>query len=275
MISNNLSNIIFESINEDYGYAMYGPFKVIIMKKNGHVNATKLCADGGKQFKHWLENKQSQEIINYYEKPSVDFPTDEKIEANSSENNEIDAAHFRTTSKSIIIVTGGQNTTVRGTYIDQRIIPAVAIWCSVEFYDKVQRIINEYIVSEYKKQLEQKDGHIDYLGKDVVVKAEDNRKKQNFHLIRFNGCVAPRYKIIRGQKANISRQYKFLDEKNLNYTILMRFEDIPHGVNYGNRLKERLGIKFCEDMTFVLPSQYDELFLKIILQEVHEERFFQ
>jgi len=268
MISNNLSNIIFKSINEDFGYGMYGPFKVIIMKKNGYVNATKLCADGGKQFKHWLENKQSQEIIKYYEKPSAGIPADENIEINSSENHEIDAAHFRATPKSIVTITGGNNQEIRGTYVDQRIIPAVAMWCSVEFYDKVQKIVNEYIVSEYKKQ-------IDVLREDVVVKAQDKRKKNNFHLIRFNGCVVPHYKIIRGQKANISRQYKFLNEKNLGYTILQRFEDIPNGVNYGNRLKERLGIKFCEDMTFVLPQQYDEAFLKNILNEVHKERYLQ
>jgi hypothetical protein len=38
-----MQDIVFEKINEKYGYGYYGEFKVIIMLKNGYINATKLC----------------------------------------------------------------------------------------------------------------------------------------------------------------------------------------------------------------------------------------
>jgi len=248
-----LSNIIFESINEDFGYGMYGPFKVIIMKKNGYVNATKLCDDGGKHFYHWVANDYSKELISFVEEEQKN------------------RSHGNPWSVQIVVKTG--ENAFRGTYLCQDLIPHVASWVSAEFAIKVSRIVNEYIVSEFKKQLEKKDEHIKSLREDVVVKAENRRKKQNFHLIRFDGCVAPRYKMIRGQNPNIPIQYKKLE--GINYTILQKFEDIPNGVNYGNRLKERLGIKFCADLSFILPPQLDEATLKSILNKIHEERLLQ
>jgi len=248
---NSLSNIIFEEINEEYGYGLYLGIKVIIMKKNGYVNATKLCADGGKQFKNWLRLDHAQELIKYHE------------------NEENASAHFRA---SAIIIKNVENT-LRGTYLHQDLIPHIASWVSAEFAIKVSRIVNEYVVSEYKKQLEKKDKIIENVSDRAVVKAEDKRKKHNFHLIRFDGCEVPRYKIIRGQPCNFPRQYRKI--KNTQHTILQQFEDVPNSVNYGNRLKERLGIKFCADLSFVLPQQYDEEYLKGIMNEIHEERFYQ
>ncbi len=61
--SNDIRNIIFEDINDDYAYGKLGPFDVMMMKKNGFINATKLCNDAGKRFKHWGENNFSKELI--------------------------------------------------------------------------------------------------------------------------------------------------------------------------------------------------------------------
>ena len=38
-----IRNIIFEEINNKYSYGKYGTFDVIIMNKNGYINATRLC----------------------------------------------------------------------------------------------------------------------------------------------------------------------------------------------------------------------------------------
>ena len=42
----NIKNIILEDINDDYIWVQYGDFKVIIMKSNGFINATKICNEG-------------------------------------------------------------------------------------------------------------------------------------------------------------------------------------------------------------------------------------
>ncbi|ARE67457.1 SWPV2-ORF213 [Shearwaterpox virus] len=38
-----------------------------MMKENGFINATKLCKLGGRNLKHWLENKQSKELVKELE----------------------------------------------------------------------------------------------------------------------------------------------------------------------------------------------------------------
>src|SRR5436190_13926147 len=60
------SDICYEQINGDYWYATYLGTKIVILMSNGYINATKLCTDGGKQFKHWLPCKHSQEVLAYY-----------------------------------------------------------------------------------------------------------------------------------------------------------------------------------------------------------------
>ena len=37
----NLSDIVFEHINEKYTYGAYGDFKIMMMKKNSYINAAK------------------------------------------------------------------------------------------------------------------------------------------------------------------------------------------------------------------------------------------
>jgi hypothetical protein len=61
------SELAFEQIKGDYWYAAYGEFKVIIDKSNGFVNATKLCADGGKHFYDWTRNQTGRQLIHALE----------------------------------------------------------------------------------------------------------------------------------------------------------------------------------------------------------------
>lgn len=79
--SQDMLSIIFEDINDKYAYGQYGEIKVMIMKKNGYVNATKLCALSKKRFDHWLANKQSKELMNEINKeiPGPDIPGSETL----------------------------------------------------------------------------------------------------------------------------------------------------------------------------------------------------
>ncbi len=53
-VRNNLREIVYESVSEEYGWGKYGEFRVLIRRKDGFVNITKLCRDGGRRFEHWL-----------------------------------------------------------------------------------------------------------------------------------------------------------------------------------------------------------------------------
>src|SRR3981189_2450346 len=58
-----LSEIAFEQIDGNFWYAAYGPFRVVMMKDTGYINATKMCSSGGKEYKEWIKNKSSKELI--------------------------------------------------------------------------------------------------------------------------------------------------------------------------------------------------------------------
>ena len=114
-----LNQIIFKHIDDKYAYGNYGEFKVIIMKSNTYINATKLCKEYNKEIKNWKENKNNKELINEVEKDiinsAVDKPTAENksfIVVNTSNNNQ-------------------KNKLISGTYVHQLLIPHIASWISL------------------------------------------------------------------------------------------------------------------------------------------------
>ena len=114
-------DIVYENIDDDFAWGKYGDFKVLIMRKNGFINATKLCQNDGtaKRFDHWLPNKSSQELVAELE-ASPDSP-----------------------GKSLIKIVTGPNLT-RGTYAHSLLIPHIAIWASPKFAIKVSCIVVDW-----------------------------------------------------------------------------------------------------------------------------------
>src|SRR5271163_1952607 len=55
--------VCFEQIQGNYWYGAYGEFRVVMMKDCGWVNATKMCASGGKRFENWAANDSSKRLI--------------------------------------------------------------------------------------------------------------------------------------------------------------------------------------------------------------------
>ena len=68
LLLNMLSEIAFEQIEGNFSYAAYGPFRVVMMKDTGYVNATKLCISGGKEYDKWSRLISSHELIQCLEK---------------------------------------------------------------------------------------------------------------------------------------------------------------------------------------------------------------
>src|SRR5438477_8486842 len=66
-----LGEVAFEQIQDNYWYGAYGPFRVVMMKDTGYINATKMCSSGGKNFWDWSRLKGSTELINTLEKHMV------------------------------------------------------------------------------------------------------------------------------------------------------------------------------------------------------------
>jgi hypothetical protein len=86
---------------------------------NGYINATKLCALGGKKLYNWLATDKVKDMINYFE----------TMIGNSR------------TAK--IIIKGGDNQEVTGTYMPNELIIHAASWVSVKFAFMVSDIVKE------------------------------------------------------------------------------------------------------------------------------------
>src|SRR5271156_4527117 len=63
-----LADIAFEQISGNYWHATYGPFRVIMMKDSGYINATKMCSSGGKEYTKWLRLQNSRQLIEELER---------------------------------------------------------------------------------------------------------------------------------------------------------------------------------------------------------------
>jgi KilA-N domain/Protein of unknown function (DUF3627) len=148
-----LSQIVFTQIRDNFYYGYYGEFQVVVDKRDGYINATKLCSDGGKKFCHWSETKVSKELIStlrqYNFNLSVDL--DESCEpwaiANYAPVGDITKyVHtFNTTE---------QDKAISGTYCHPLLIPHIACWVSPTFALKAASIINFFLVEEWKAKLE-------------------------------------------------------------------------------------------------------------------------
>lgn len=125
-----LQEIVFETLGKDYARGRYGVFDVIVARTDCFINATKLCALGGKRFDNWLANKQSKELIaTVASLRSPGIPGDPAR-----------------------VVAAGPNVT-RGTYVHPLLIPHIACWVSPSFAIKVSHLVNEAIVREHRAAL--------------------------------------------------------------------------------------------------------------------------
>jgi hypothetical protein len=122
-INTNNQFVIFEDINEDYAWVNYGEFKLLMMKKNGFVNVTKMCENHGKKFYNWKQNMSSKDLIKCLS---------ESLNLNSE--NEL-----------LIIIVKNENE-LRGTYAHPDLIIHIAMWISPMF-----SIYVNFIISSWRK----------------------------------------------------------------------------------------------------------------------------
>lgn len=151
-----ICNIAFEKICENYWYGAYGEFKVVLMKDNGYINATKMCADGGKKFKNWRRNAYSTALISALESmlgtdEVLDFNKDNSVQAG-----EMPKAHIRALVCKCITADRSSDVgkIISGTYIHPDLVPSVAGWISPSFQLKANRVVNGYITAQYQEHLD-------------------------------------------------------------------------------------------------------------------------
>ena len=136
-----LSEICFQRIRGNFWYGSYGEFQVVINRESGYINASKLCKDGGKNFKNWKQNSQSQELIATFSL--------EVCEAG------IPASQNDWLIKNVVTQQHAEeDKVISGSYVHADLIPHIASWVSPQFARMVSRIVNAHIVQVYKEKSE-------------------------------------------------------------------------------------------------------------------------
>jgi HEPN domain-containing protein len=308
---NNIRNIIFEDINDDYSWGNYGDFKVIVMKSNGYINATELCKNattktGSKKgFREWKRTINSLSIIKIIHM-YVGIPTDYLL----------------------IKISTGQNAT-RGTYAHPDLIPHIASWASTEFAYKVSKIINQYYIDieiERKdKLIKKKNDKIDELSnkidkllhkndkinhklKRLLTKNDDLYDKNEEILNKINeisnnevvltgnendehkliiiknnddpddyddDALIYEYQALRVMKKSINKRIIDHQSRHENMEILMTIDYSPNSMNLWHRIKTKLGNKkiIIDNCKFKLKKRYTEGRLIDDIKEIHQERY--
>jgi hypothetical protein len=127
-----LSECIYKHIKDTFYYGVFGDFKLVIDKATGYFNATKLCIEGGKEYKLWARLEKSKKMITYYqESRGEDLHRGFLYEIKGDNNHKL-------------------HKQVTGTYVPKELILDIASWVSIEFYDRCNNIIINYFVKEVK-----------------------------------------------------------------------------------------------------------------------------
>jgi len=136
---NDITILVYEKINNVYSKAKYGGFDVIMNMENGYINATKLCADGGKLMKNWLRNDGNKELVEFFESRGSKMSHGFQM---------------------ITIITSGSDkeTILRGTYVHPDLIPHIASWVSPAFAYKVSKIVNNFLIKEKEDEIRKLSG---------------------------------------------------------------------------------------------------------------------
>jgi hypothetical protein len=195
-----LSECTYEHIKNTFYYGLFGDFKLVIDKATGCFNATKLCINGGKEYKKWSRLEKSKKMVEYYiESRGPDLALGYEIKGDNKD--------LKT-----------QLTT--GTYVPKELILDIASWISIEFYDRCNNIIINYFVKEFKNMdsdaLKQKIKDVEdqmeklTLEKDEVIKVKDDKIDELMNMMRSLGISLEE---VKDQNDGLRKQVKKVQRK--------------------------------------------------------------
>jgi hypothetical protein len=210
-----MSSLVYEDIQcsnlkYKFGKAKLGEFNVIMIKENGYINATKVCTSGGKHFYKWSSTDKSKEMVQDLEKILKDSGSED--------------------TSALIIVKGGDNPLVSGTYVHPDLIVHIASWVSTKFAFKVSKIVNTYYQQEYLYEINrQKAENKTLTGENKTLTGErnnamaelkeymrqnqlENKKMMTDHQIENKKIMTEHMTVLESMKETLDETKETLDE---------------------------------------------------------------
>ncbi|CCU55325.1 N1R/p28-like protein [Adoxophyes honmai entomopoxvirus 'L'] len=239
-----LIDICYEKIKDSFHYGLFGDFKLIIDKNTGYFNATKLCKDGGKEYKHWYENIKSKELVEYYNKKlSVGIPADS--------NNYKNSIYY------VNLKGNNINNIITGTYVYKKLLLDIASWVSKDFYDKCYDIIEDYYVNDFKlkyeyniKDLSDRINEIE-INKNNIINVFNTRIKDKIinvprdveiysNIVLIKLYYDDKYYMTTVRDKDLHKKIRKLRNIYSNLQILYRLSEVPNAKYLYDNIKNRL-----------------------------------
>ena len=149
-----IKELVFEQIEGNFWYAAYGPFRVVMMKDTGYINATKMCSSGGKNYCDWSLLNSSHELINAL---AIDLALENTHGASASTLRDGNQQICGLPSPLCKFIQTRNSTDmeriISGIYIHPDLVPSVAGWISPSIQLMANRVVVGYVTMEYKAHL--------------------------------------------------------------------------------------------------------------------------
>ena len=298
-IDKNIGCVIYEDINDKYSRGKLGPLDVVIMKENGYINATKLCAQANKCSKKWFKNRESKNIVNAVK------------DAINDDDNDI-----------IIKIINGKKE-IKCTYVHFDLIVHIASWCNATFAVLISKIVRQYFIEKVSRD---KDDKINKMHHNIKKLLKDNKRllkdneefkrrddimsdkicdiaenldtladnyvvdgksgdrhilsvvktnqKQNRKNCKKNREILYDYVVMRVMKKCYKQRCKELREKYPNMEILSKIKYTPNSMNLWNRVRHEMGNKITiNGCRFNLKIGYTQRRMLRDINKIHDKRF--
>lgn len=157
----NLNKLVYEDINDEYGYGKYENFEVVIRKIDGYINVSKLCKDGNKNYFNWKKSHHATISIQ-----------------------SVQTYHNIQEEKVLELVHEGRHFKINGTYAHPALVPHIASWVSVDFFNMVSDVVNNHIVNKYEEELKEKEYQL--RKKEETIKEKDDEISRLLKEIKEN-----------------------------------------------------------------------------------------
>lgn len=254
----NLTEIIYEPLSNEFGWGRYDKYRILIRRADSFANATMLCSDNSASYYEWSILESTQNIIKEIRKAYGKYPARCQFHANK---------------------------TIQGVYVHPAFIPHIILWIYPEFAVTMSKYINSGVTGASCLPIEDIKDKLDSTAKMVkqvsdgieTILSRLEANSTETYVIYFckeeEDCVT--YLQYYDVSTELPEHLLKLKKQYPQVRELVKIESVPDAkklaVEFSWRIKDRLISMDRAQQTFVLPRRFDEQRLAVLARAIFEE----
>ena len=210
-----LNDICYERIKDTFFHGVFGDtsspdacFRLVIDKRTGFFNATKMCQAGGKRFKKWFENQRTKDLIKCVEEEMSFGPN-----SGRSSGPTYEVLGDRATNEGALI---------SGTYVCKELILDIASWISPAFYLRCSRIVNDFFIPKNQETATDPEELNKVLKQLEELRLENEAKDETIQQ-NESKIVNLEEMLIKADKDRVEAEKRAIERDEEHKRILLRF----------------------------------------------------